>query len=155
MAPILLIASISLFYGFFRKKLDTDSRFNGRLRILQFITFLILGMVFYKAGKTLDYVVVFVFALLSLLLFFSERKVFEDTYIVLDAEGVTVPGAYRKHLVPWTALVEVLVREDFITLFHAGKKYLQYQVLQDLSTLELAKMNAFCRENVKGEIVES
>jgi hypothetical protein len=41
-----------------------------------------------------------------------------------------------------------VVREDFITLFHVERKYLQYQVLQDLSTLEVAKMNAFCKEKL-------
>jgi hypothetical protein len=46
---------------------------------------------------------------------------------------------------------EVIVREDFLTIFSTNKKYLQFQVLQDLSTLEVAKMNAFCREKVEGE----
>ena len=42
------------------------------------------------------------------------------------------------------------MREDFITLFHIRQKYLQFQVLQDLSTLEIAKMNAFCKEQLEG-----
>ena len=66
-----------------------------------------------------------------------------------------IPGNYKDYLVRWEDLSEVVVREDFLTLFHIKKKYLQYQVMQDLSTLEVAKLNAFCRENVKGEIVES
>jgi len=41
------------------------------------------------------------------------------------------------------------VREDFITIFHIREKYLQYQVMQDLSTLEVAKMNAFCRDKIE------
>jgi hypothetical protein len=43
-----------------------------------------------------------------------------------------------------------VVREDFITVFNNNKKYLQYQVMQDLSTLEVAKMNAYCKEKVEG-----
>jgi hypothetical protein len=43
----------------------------------------------------------------------------------------------------------VIIREDFLTLFHVKKKYLQYQVMQDLSTLEVAKINAFCREQIE------
>ena len=102
----------------------------------------------------------------------SPSNVTWHTALIITSKGykVTIAGRYEvenfKRMGVWDevisydqsiqpALVEVLVREDFITLFHAGKKYLQYQVLQDLSTLELAKMNAFCRENVKGEIVES
>lgn len=147
--PVLLIASLSLFYGFFRKKLDTGSRLNGRLRLLQLVTFLVLGIIFFMAGRVLDYMVVFVFAVFCLVLFFSERKIFEETNIILDQEGLTIPGSYKEHRVPWTDLSEVIIREDFITIFHVRKKYLQYQVLQDLSTLELAKMNAFCREKLE------
>ena len=148
-APVLLVASLALFYGFFRKKLDQGARFNSRLRILELVTFLVLGIALISAGRTLDYLVVFVFALLCLLLFFSERTVFEESYLVMDEKGVTVPGSYRSSLVPWTDLAEVIVREDFITLFHVKKKYLQFQVMQDLSTLEIAKMNAFCREETE------
>ena len=49
----------------------------------------------------------------------------------------------------WQVLEEVTVRHDFITLFHQGKKYLQYQVMQDLSELEVVKMNAFCKEQIE------
>ena len=147
-APVLLIASLALFYGFFRKKLDAGAKFNGRLRLLEFSTFLVLGILFIKAEKTLDTVVVFVFALLCLMLFFSERSVFQPSYISIDENGVTIPGAYKQFLVSWQDLTEVVIREDFVTLFHVKKKYLQFQVLQDLSALELAKVNAFCREKL-------
>jgi hypothetical protein len=60
-----------------------------------------------------------------------------------------IPGNYKDHLVSWEELTEVIIREDFLTLFHVKKKYLQYQVMQDLSTLEVAKINAFCREQIE------
>ncbi len=147
--PVLLIASLSLFYGFFRKKLDAGSRLNGRLRLLQLFTFLVLGIVFLMADRALDYIVLFVFAIFCLILFFSERKIFEETNIILDDEGLIIPGSYKEHRVMWVELSEVIIREDFITIFHVKKKYLQFQVLQDLSTLEVAKMNAFCREKLE------
>ena len=49
----------------------------------------------------------------------------------------------------WSSLESVVVRNDYITLFHRGKKYLQYGVLQDLSELELVKMNSFCKEQIE------
>jgi hypothetical protein len=91
---------------------------------------------------------------LTLILFFSEKRVFKDTLIKLTEKGVYIPGTYREYLVDWQTLEDVVVRHDFVTLFHRGKKYLQYQVLQDLSELELVKMNAFCKEQIESSGAE-
>jgi hypothetical protein len=87
----------------------------------------------------------------SIVLMFSEKRIFQQTTVYFDEPGVKIPGYYRDHLIKWEELSEVVVREDFLTIFHVNQKYLQFQVMQDLSTLEVAKMNAFCREKVEGE----
>ncbi len=147
-AFILLVASFSLFYGFFRRKMDLSAHYNYWLRLIQVISFTLLGFLVLETGRTVDYVGVFVFALLSIMLMFSEKRIFQETIIYFNAEGIKIPGYYRDHLVKWDELSEVVVREDFLTIFHINKKYLQYQVKQDLSTLEVAKLNAFCKEMV-------
>jgi hypothetical protein len=147
-ALILLVASISLFYGFFRRRMDLSARYNYWLRLVQVISFTILGFLVTATSRTSDYVGVFVFALLSIVLMFSERRIFQETIIFLNDEGIKLPGYYTDHLVQWEEVSEVIVREDFLTIFHINKKYLQFQVMQDLSTLEVAKMNAFCKEKI-------
>ena len=148
--PALLVASISLFYGLFRRKLDVRAEYNYWIRLAQVVAFTFLGFAMTGVGRTVDYLGVFVFALLSIILLFSERRIFQETNMVIEQQGIRIPGYYRDHLVSWAELTEVVVREDFITLFHIRQKYLQFQVLQDLSTLEIAKMNAFCREQLEG-----
>src|SRR5215213_5112413 len=143
--PVLLIASFSLFYGLFRRKLDWNAQYNYWIRLIQVVTFTALGILLTRVGRSIDYIGVFVFTVLTIVLLFSERRIFQETVITLDDDGVRIPGYYRDHFVQWQELTDVVVREDFITLFHVKQKYLQYQVKQDLSTLELAKMNAFCR----------
>jgi hypothetical protein len=147
--PFILVAIVSLFYGFFRKTFDAPARHNPAIRFLQTVTFLIFGTLMYRMGTTIDYIGLFLWAFLTLILFFTEKKAFGETHIVLTAEGIKIPGTYRDHLVQWTILESVTVRHDFITLFHKGKKYLQYQVMQDLSELEVVKMNAFCKEKIE------
>lgn len=149
-ALFLLVASFSLFYGFFRRKIDLSAQFNYRLRLIQLVSFTALGFLVVSSGRAVDYLGVFAFAFLCIILLFSERKIFQETTIYINDTGVKVPGYYRDHLVQWENLSEVVVREDFITLFHVKQKYLQFQVMQDLSTLEVAKMNAFCREKIEG-----
>lgn len=150
-AFILLVASVSLFYGFFRKRMDLSAHYNYWLRLVQVTAFTVLGFLVIGTGRPTDYIGVFLFALLCIVLMFSERRIFQQTTIYFKDEGIQIPGYYRDHLVKWEELSEVVVREDFLTIFNANQKYLQYQVTQDLSTLEVAKMNAFCKEKVEGE----
>jgi hypothetical protein len=155
-ALIILVASFSLFYGFFRRKIDLSAQYNYWLRLVQVISFVSLGFLMTNVGRTIDYMGVFIFALLSIVLLFSERRIFQDTTIFLEADGIKIPGYYKDHLVRWADLSQVVVREDFITIFHVRQKYLQFQVMQDLSLLELAKMNAFCKEKItNGESIRT
>lgn len=148
-APFLLIASFSLFYGFFRRKIDLSARYNYWLRLVQVVSFTVLGVFLTQTGRSMDYMGAFIFAFLCIVLMFSERRIFQDTILVIDGNGIKIPGYYREHMVSWSELTQVVVREDFITLFHVKQKYLQYQVMQDLSTLEVAKINAFCKEQIE------
>lgn len=148
--PVLLVGSFSLFYGLFRRKVDTTHEYNDWLRLLQVLTFAVLGIMLVGVSRNLDYLTTFVFALLSLFLFFSERHLFDEAELFLEEQGIRIPGPSRRELLHWEQLNEVVVREDFVTLFQKKGKYLQFQVMQDLSTLEVAKMNAFCREKIEG-----
>lgn len=147
--PFLTVAAASIFYGFFRKRFDAPAKHNAAMRFLQTVTFLTFGVLMYRLDKTIDYIGLFLWAFLTLILFFTEKKAFQETNIIITDEGIKIPGTYREHLVEWDTLETVAIRHDFITLFHKGKKYLQYQVMQDLSELEVVKMNAFCKEKIE------
>jgi hypothetical protein len=146
---VLCVAIASLAYGFFRRKIDLLAKYNFALRVLQVITFLVLGFHIVDLGTPIDYIGIFLFVVLCLILMFSERRVFQQTVIILDDNGVKIPGLYTDHLVKWQDLSEVVVREDFLTLFHIKKKYLQYQVVQDLSIIEVNKLDLFCKEQIE------
>jgi hypothetical protein len=148
--PFLLVAGLSLSYGFFRVRLDPAAKYNSGLRVLQFMTFVSFALVMMQAAKKFDYVILLVWAVVTFLLIFSEKRLFAETALQFTEEGIRIPGGYKEHLVEWKVLESVTIRHDFITLFHAGKKYLQYQVLQNLSELEVVKMNAFCIEKIEG-----
>ena len=147
--PFLLVGAISLYYAFFRTKFDITAKHNAGLRLLQSVTFLSFGFLMMRLGRHIDYISLFIWGALTLVLFFTEKRVFKVTQITFSEEGVFIPGTYRDYLVAWNSLENVVARHDFITLFHRGKKFLQYQVLQDLSELELVKMNAFFREQIE------
>jgi hypothetical protein len=147
-APGLIVASLSLFYGLFRKKLDVSGSANLWLRCFQLLSYLVLGFLLIGKGSSFEVTVAFLFAFFCGVLLFTERKIFTETIISIGTEGIKIPGYYKEHLVRWNDVESVVIREDFITIFHIKQKYLQFQVMQDLSTLELAKMDAFCKEQV-------
>ena len=151
--PFLLIGIVSVAYGFFRRRFDPIATYNARLRFLQGIGFFSFGILLYRIGaRQLDYCLMFVWMAICLLLYFSEKKIFAVSLIQFTADGIIIPGSYKQHLVPWHTLESVTVRHDFITLFHQGKRFLQYQVLQDLAELELVKLNSFCKEQIERAI---
>jgi len=150
--PFLIVGGLSLFYGAFRNHIDVRAKYNNVLRVLQFASFVFFGIIMMQLGKRFDYTVLFIWALVTFLLIFSEKKIFAETALNLTEEGIRIPGSYKEHLVEWEVLEDVTVRHDFITLFHRDKKYLQYQVMQDLSELEVVKMNAFCREKIEAHL---
>lgn len=147
--PFLALGSVSIFYGVFRRRLDPRGQSNHTVRTFQFVSFLILGIMLVSKAKMIDYTGVFVFGVLSLVLLLSERKIFLDTVLKMDNSGVTIPGYFRDHHIPWTQLSDIRIREDFITLFHVRQRYLQFQVTQDLSPLELAKLSTFAHEKIQ------
>ena len=155
-APIFIVAAISLAYGFFRRQIDIIAKYNYWLRLLQVLTFTLLGVAMLKVGRQIDYIGVFAFAIISIILVFSEKRIFTETNIRFTEDGILIPGYYRDHFIPWQHLTDVVVREDFLTLFHAKKKYLQYRVMQDLSILEVTKLNVFCKEQIErlGDMVD-
>jgi hypothetical protein len=121
-AIFLIIASFSLFYGFFRKKVDYPARYNYLLRLIQAAGFTTLGFLMLKNGRSIDYIGEFVFALLSIMLMFSEKRIFQETTIFLDGSGIKIPGYYVDHIVKWENISEVVIREDFVTIFHIKEK---------------------------------
>lgn len=153
--PAFAVAAVSFAYGIARRRIDLTAKYNYLLRLVQVITFTTLGIAFIKISRPVDYWGLFIFAAICIVLLFSERRIFTATVIFLDETGVKIPGYYRDYLIKWQDLLEVKIREDFVTLFHRKQKYLQYQVVQDLSLLEVAKMNAFCMEKIKEQQPEN
>lgn len=146
--PFLAVALLSVLYGLFRRRVDADGQYNHWIRVTELLAFVILGSLFIGTNRSIDYIGCFVMAAIALMLLFSERRIYKDHEILITEDGVVIPGDYKIHTVPWTALSDVVIRHDFVTIFHKNEKYLQYQVQQTLSELELAKLNGFCREKL-------
>lgn len=149
--PSLAIALFAIIYGLFRKRIDPDGRYNHLIRMTEFAAYAVLAFLLYNVKESFHYLSCLIMAAIALLLLLSERRIYKDHELQITEKGVVIPGDYKLHTVPWNVLSDVLIRHDFITVFHKDEKYLQYQVMQTLSELEVAKMNGFCRERIEDE----
>lgn len=146
--PIFAMGIAALVYGLLRKNLDPHARYNMTMRLLQIVVLVALTVMMVMIGRKGDALVVGLFVLVSAMLAASDKLAFAESSLNFDNEGIRLPVQARRALIPWNELNEVVIREDFVTLFHIKKKYLQFQVKQDLSTLEIAKISAFCNERL-------
>lgn len=157
-APVYLIAILSLFYGFMRKKIDPQARYNHWLRLVQFLIFAVLGILMINLEKNLSAAGLFLWAVIVLLLLFTERKVFHDTALQLKDDGIHVPGYFRDHVLPWAIVEELVLRQDYVTILRKDKKYVQLELLSPLSQAESEQLNRYSREQIarfSQQIIES
>jgi len=151
--PFLAVALLAVFYGLFRKRIDLEGRYNYLIRLTEFAAYGVMGFLLYDVKEGFHYISCLAMAGIAVLLLFSEKRIYKDHELQFTGEGVVIPGDYKLHTVPWNVLSDVVIRHDFITIFHNNEKYLQYQVMQTLSGLEVAKMNGFCREKIESSMV--
>jgi hypothetical protein len=146
--PSLLIAIVSIAYGLFRTRFDVSAKYNPYIRILQFVGFAKLAVSMFGVGTTWDYVSMLLWSVVSLMLLFTERKIFHDAQIILKKEGIFVPGYFNSHHFSWSMIKDVVIRNDYITIFKTNEKYLQFELVIDIDALTIEEMNGFCREQV-------
>ena len=141
--PFYLVATASLFYGFMRKKIDPLAKYNHLLRLSQVVSFTILGLIFINFSVTAQILGLFLWAIITLFLMFTERKVFHDTYLQIKEDGIHIPGYLKTHVVPWGIIEDFVVRPDFVTINRRDQKYVQLELVDDISANDITQINQY------------
>ncbi|MDB5195867.1 MAG: hypothetical protein JWP88_237, partial [Flaviaesturariibacter sp.] len=69
-------------------------------------------------------------------------------------EGVKIPGLIRSHLLPWASIENIVLKRDFVTIFQHDKKFIQLEVAQDVSTIEIEKLTTFSKQQIEASFAE-
>lgn len=146
--PFFLVAAASLLYGFFRKRLDPWAHFNHWVRLLQFLAFSALAIVFISFANVSQIIGLLLWAIITLFLMFTERKVFHDAYLQVKADGIHVPGYLKANVIPWELIESLVVRTDFVTILRRDQKYVQLEVLHDLGKQDIENINQFSKKHI-------
>ena len=148
MLPVYIIALLSIFYGAIRRRLDLSGTYNHWVRTAQFLTFALLAINTIHVLNNIKISSLVVWGVVTLFLMFTERKVFHDTAITIKAEGLYMPGYFTSHLIPWTNINDLVLRNDFITVGKNNNKYLQLEVLKSFADDELDKINEYSSQSI-------
>jgi hypothetical protein len=147
--PYFFATVASLVYGLLKKFLDPQAKYNAWVRLLQVCVFTLLALDFIPFGKTVSVVVLFAWAVGCLLLMFTERKVFHDAEMIFHSEGIFIPGYFTNRRLFWRQVKEVVVRPDYITIFQADDRFLQYEVLKNMEVPALNEIALYCKQQIQ------
>ena len=87
-------------------------------------------------------------AVICVLLLFTERKVFHDAFLTLQEKSVSIPGYFSNRILPWEVIENLVIRQDYVTIYLPQNKYLQYEVAVELSEKEIKDLNNFCQQKL-------
>ena len=147
--PMYLVAVASLVYGLFRNKMDPKAKFNHWMRMLQFLIFSVLGILMLKTKMEFRNISLLLWAVICILLLFTERKIFHDAFLNLGRNNITIPGYFSNKVVPWSVIENIIVRQDYVTIYIPENKYIQYEVLSELNEAEIKNINLFCQQHIE------
>jgi hypothetical protein len=147
--PFFLVAIASLIYGLFRGKMDPKARFNHWIRMVQFLMFSMLGILMLQSRMDFRNSMLLLWAVICILLLFTERKIFHDAYLLFGKNTVTIPGYFSNKVIPWSAFENIIVRPDYVTLYYPGNRYMQYEMLTAVNENELRNINFFCQQQIE------
>jgi hypothetical protein len=152
--PMYLVAVASLVYGLLRSKLDPNATYNHWLRVVQFLVFAALAILMLKAKIDFRNFTLLLWAIICILLLFTERKIFHDAFLTLGERSVSIPGYFSNRILPWEVIENLVIRQDYVTIYLPQNKYIQHEVLVELSEKEISDMNNFCQQQLKEKQTE-
>ena len=146
--PIFVASLFSIIYGLFRKTIDATHKYSRLLRGLQFLTFLALAGIELGSGSSIRSISLFLWAGICMALLITERLIFDRPSVKISSDGIIAPGSISEKKIDWSDLESVVLRQDYITFNFANNQYLQFEISEVLTGMEIEHINLFCNEQV-------
>ena len=149
-----IVAVVSLVYGASRKKIDPKAKYNHWIRLLQFLVFAVLGILMLQTKMDFRNILLLSWAVICVLLLFTERKIFHDSFLSFEEKSITIPGYFSNRVLPWEVIENLIVRQDYVTIYLPQNKYIQHEVAAELNESEIQDLNNFCQQHLKEKQTE-
>jgi len=108
-----------------------------------------LGILMLQSKMDFRNFTLFLWAIICILLLFTERKIFHDAFLLVAKNSITIPGYFSNKVIPWSVIENIVVRQDFVTLYYQENRYIQYEMLVEINDVEIKKINQFCQQQLE------
>ncbi len=146
--PLYSVAVLSIIYGLFRKKIDSEAVYIHWVRLLQFPAFVVMGFLLFPFSKISAFTL-FLWAAVALFLMRTERKIFKIKGLKIAKEGIIIPSHLKDHLLPWTLIESIVIRPDFVTIFRTNNKFVQLEMMKEMDRNKLKEIEVFSQQQIE------
>lgn len=80
-----------------------------------------------------------------LILSFAEKNIFEPTEIRISENGIELPYNFKKNIIAWSSISNMIIKSDFISIDTKSNQFLQYEISEVMTDEKIDAINAFCR----------
>jgi DNA-binding transcriptional regulator of glucitol operon len=123
---------------------------SRNLRWLESVLFLLLALfVFWHHTAYFHGVVLLCWCLAFAFMGWTERSLFEPTFVNITEKGIGVPGMGSIRWIAWNQISGVALRPDFFTIYLPGNRDMQFEVVQLMLDAEIMEINEFCSSMLK------
>ena len=123
-----LLSGVYFFYRTHKKALETFS-----------LTMALLYANFWY--QHVGIVAMLIFAIIYIVVAVVKGK---RTSVVFSHEGIQLTRVFKTILFPWTALTNVVLKDDILTIDFKTNKIIQVEIVETAMTVDEAEFNRFC-----------
>lgn len=127
--------------GFFNQT-KTNHRF---FRLLEAAMFFYASVFFYGLNLAFPALLQAITGLGILILSFAEKNIFEPTQIRISENGIELPYNFKKNIIAWSTISNMIIKSDFISIDTKSNQFLQYEISEVMTDEKIDAINAFCR----------
>lgn len=140
-AAFLVLAFAATGKGF-SKETSANHRF---FRLLEAAMFIYASVFFYGLNLVFPSLLQAITGAGILILSFAEKNIFEPTQIRISEIGIELPHNFKKNIIAWSSISNMIIKNDFISIDTKNNQFLQYEISEMLTDEKIDAINAFCR----------
>lgn len=140
-AAFLVLAFAATGKGF-SKETSANHRF---FRLLEAAMFIYASVFFYGLNLVFPSLLQAITGAGILILSFTEKNIFEPTQIRISENGIELPHNFKKNIIAWSSISNMIIKNDFISIDTKNNQFLQYEISEMLTDEKIDAINAFCR----------
>ncbi len=126
-------------------KKDKLHKWNSVLRYSQSLLIGMAGVLLLMHAHWLNGVNGVLWGVVFAFLAKAEQCIFQPQQVVITETGIMYSNILCSTIVSWELIEKVVIRADYISIFKKNNRYLQFEITDDLSDVQLKEISELCK----------